>query len=121
MENTDWRFYETPDGSIDVDPPAHIDPATRTLVRTAILDWLFTDVGRSPTGIAEYRSALAEAQSNGSPTVIGNGTAQTLAADRVILESLYEQWDDVTLSGDDFERVLDNYQAFIVGRADDRV
>jgi hypothetical protein len=121
MDNAGWRFYNTPDGSIDVDPPGHINQAERTLVRTALLDWLFTDVGQSPAGIAEYRSAVEEARSGGAQTIVGNGTAQTLGADGVVLESLYEQWDDVTLKGDDFERVLDDYQTFIANRVDGRV
>jgi hypothetical protein len=41
---------------------------------------------------------------------------QTLEAAGVVLESLYEQWDNVTISAEDFERVLKDYATFLDSR-----
>jgi len=116
MGNAGWRFFDAAGGRIDVVPPDHIGPSLRPLVRDAVLDWLLTDIGRSPAAVARYRSHWNEARTAGLEGVSGNGTAQTRGATGVVLESLYEQWDDVTLSDADFDRVLDDYEAFLAAR-----
>jgi hypothetical protein len=43
----------------------------------------------------------------------GNGTSLRLEGGRIVLCSLYDQWDDVTMSLDDFNHFLEQYESFL--------
>ncbi|WP_261558814.1 hypothetical protein [Frankia tisae] len=47
----------------------------------------------------------------------GNGTVQEIVGDRVLLESLYEQWESVYFTIAEFEELLDDCAAFLDSRS----
>jgi hypothetical protein len=82
----------------------------------ALNDFVFAEVGLNSKNLANYRTIWAEVTAENEPGrgISGNGTSQTLDDNgNVLLESLYERWDDVVITRVQFEGFLDQFAAFL--------
>ena len=99
-----------PDYGLAIEPADRFDENTTI----GIVDWLRSDINRDQEYLDFYRSEWAKVLSGEYEELLGNGTGQRLVdGDKVVLESLYERWDDITLTLDEFHEILDKYAQYL--------
>ena len=105
-----WKFVAHPEYGMEIEPADRFNENTTI----GIVDWLLSDINRNRENLKRYRSRWAEVLSGKYEKVLGNGTGQTLVdGNKVVLESLYERWDDITLTLDEFNEILDKYAEYL--------
>ncbi len=107
-----WQFQVDADGDLTVSTSSGVDTNTAR----AVADFLQADVGNQPAMYRIYRKSWMALRSGEADEVSGNGTVQEIEGDRVLLESLYEQWESVYFTIAEFEELLDDYAAFLDSR-----
>ncbi|KJE24552.1 hypothetical protein FF36_00926 [Frankia torreyi] len=106
-----WTFQRDEEQNLEVSAPS-IDRNTEA----AVLDFLESDVGPHPADITRYVQRWQKVRTGELNAALGNGTVQEIEGDRVLLESLYEQWESVYFTIAEFEELLDDYAAFLDSR-----
>ncbi|WP_261568855.1 hypothetical protein [Frankia gtarii] len=106
-----WHFSRNENLDLDLEDP-HVDTKTTA----AVLDFLESDIGQNVQILQFYRENWEKLKTGEIESVSGNGTVQEIAGDRVLLESLYEQWESVYFTIAEFEELLDDYAAFLDSR-----
>ncbi|EIV96136.1 hypothetical protein FraQA3DRAFT_5999 [Frankia sp. QA3] len=106
-----WTFRRDEDQNLEVTSP----PLDRN-TEAAVLDFLESDVGPYSPDIARYVRRWQRVRAGELDAALGNGTVQEIEGDRVLLESLYEQWESVYFTIAEFEELLDDYAAFLDSR-----
>ncbi|MCM3920526.1 hypothetical protein ND748_02355 [Frankia sp. AiPs1] len=107
-----WTFRRDEDQNLEIAAP-QLDRN----IEAAVLDFLESDVGPYPPDIARYVRRWQKVRSGELNAALGNGTVQEIEGDRVLLESLYEQWESVYFTIAEFEELLDDYAAFLDSRS----
>ncbi len=107
-----WTFRRDADQNLEIAEP----PLDRN-TEAAVLDFLESDVGPYPTDIERYVRRWRRVRTGELNAALGNGTVQEIEGDRVLLESLYEQWESVYFTIAEFEELLDDYAAFLDSRS----
>ncbi len=103
-----WHFSKTGNSDLELDVPR---PDANTTA--AVLDFLESDIGPNIQILRFYRKNWEKLRAGEIESLSGNGTVQEIEGDRVLLESLYEQWESVYLTIAEFEELLDDYAAFL--------
>jgi hypothetical protein len=116
MTANNWNFrYKIVDGAeaIEVKPPAHVDRGAKD----AVVDFIWAELGHNRLeGLNDYRKiwdSVTMEPNVEARGITGNGTAQTLEGDEVVIESLYDQWEPVRMSSREFEEFLSQLADFL--------
>jgi hypothetical protein len=111
MTGEKWGFRSGANG-LELSPPNDVAPGAEI----ALWDFATSEIGRSLRMLGMYREAwdaLAGDPDAASSGISGNATSQRIEGDDVVLEALYDQWDTVRISREQFEAFLDQLAEFL--------
>lgn len=113
MSDGVWSFSLTDRGFLRVGRDPALDEGLEGPLTLAL-----QDAGQWPRDVRRYRDSWHRyAESHDTVPLCGNVVCLSLDRDRVVINSFFDDWPDVTLSKKDFDAMLDAYYEYAVGVA----